>query len=88
MFLKSIISILSSGNELKDLEEPLENKAQIKSSNHLALANLAKLFGVKAIIFPLLKDDEKLIENNIKNAIDNCDMLVTTGGVSMGDFDY
>ncbi|TQR30616.1 molybdopterin molybdenumtransferase MoeA [Campylobacter sp. MIT 99-7217] len=88
VFIKPVVGILSSGNEIKDLGESLENPAQIRSSNHIALANLAKKLGANAIIFPLLKDDENLVKTSLSNALKSCDILVSTGGVSMGDFDF
>lgn len=88
VFVKPIIGVLSSGSEIKDLGESLENHAQIRSSNHIAIANLAKNLNCDVRIFALLKDDEKDTSKAIKAALGSCDILVTTGGVSMGDFDF
>lgn len=88
VFAKPVVGILSSGDELLDLGEMPQNAAQIRSSNHIALANLAKTFGAKAIIFPLLKDEQSAVRPAIERALQGCDVLITTGGVSMGDFDY
>lgn len=88
VFIKPIIGVLSSGSEIKDLGESLENPAQIRSSNHIAIANLAKNLNCDVRIFALLKDDEKDTSKAIKTALGSCDILVTTGGVSMGDFDF
>lgn len=88
VFIKPIIGILSSGDELKDLGESLENSAQIHSSNHIALACLAREFNAEPRIFALLKDDKKESQKAFANALKSCDILVSTGGVSMGDFDF
>lgn len=88
VFIKPIVGILSSGSEIKDLGECLENPAQIRSSNHIALSNLARKLGCQTRIFPLLKDEEKLTPNALQNALTGCDILITTGGVSVGDFDF
>ncbi|KAA6226466.1 MULTISPECIES: molybdopterin molybdotransferase MoeA [unclassified Campylobacter] len=88
VFVKPIIGILSSGDELKDLGECVENEAQLRSSNHIALANLAKKLSCQARIYELLKDDKNLVKDAILNALQSCDILITTGGVSMGDFDF
>lgn len=88
VFAKPVFGILSSGNELLDLGENPTNIAQIRSSNHIALANLAKFFGARAVIFPILKDEQSAVKSAIANALEGCDVLITTGGVSMGDFDY
>lgn len=88
VFIKPVIGVLSSGDELKDLGESLDNPAQIRSSNHIAIASLARSFGARAIIFPLLKDERHSVKPAIANALESCDILITTGGVSMGDFDF
>ncbi|EAH7188061.1 molybdopterin molybdotransferase MoeA [Campylobacter lari] len=88
VFIKPIIGVLSSGSEIKDLGESLEHSAQIRSSNHVAIANMAKKLGAEARIFPLLKDDMQKTPNVLKQALNSCDILITTGGVSMGDFDF
>lgn len=88
VFVKPIIGVLSSGSEIKDLGESLENPAQIRSSNHIAIANLARNLGCDVRVFPLLKDDEKTTLSTLAKALESCDILITTGGVSMGDFDF
>ena len=44
--------------------------------------------GFQTVDFGLIPDDEEAIEETIKKAETACDALITTGGVSMGDFDY
>ncbi len=88
VFIKPIVGILSSGDEIKDLGETLDHPAQIHSSNHVAIANMAKKLHCQARIFPLLKDDKEKTQNTLKQALNSCDILITTGGVSMGDFDF
>ena len=88
VFIKPVIGVLSSGNELKDLGESLENPAQIRSSNHIAIASLARSFNARAVIFPLLKDEPQAVKAALTSALQNCDILITTGGVSVGDFDF
>lgn len=88
VFVKPIIGVLSSGSEIKDLGECLDHPAQMRSSNHIAIATLAKILSSQARIFPLLKDDKKASLSMIENALRSCDILITTGGVSMGDFDF
>lgn len=88
VFIRPVVGVLSSGSEIKDLGESLENPAQIRSSNHIALANLARKLGCEVRVFPLLKDEEKTTFSTLKNALKSCDILITTGGVSMGDFDF
>lgn len=88
VFVRPVIGVLSSGSELLDLGEHSTNKASLRSSNHVALASLAKQIGCEARIFPLVKDDANIIRKSVLNAISSCDILITSGGVSMGDYDY
>lgn len=88
VFARPKVAILSTGSELKDLGEVLENEAQIHSCNHIALANLVRNFGGEAVILPLLKDEKEKIQNAVLNALKFCDILITTGGVSVGDYDF
>ena len=68
--------------------ESLDNPAQIRSSNHIAIASLARSFNARAVIFPLLKDEPQAVKAALTSALQNCDILITTGGVSVGDFDF
>lgn len=88
VFMKPKVSILATGSEIKDLGEPLETPAQIHSSNHIAIASMIKLMGCEPIILPLVKDKEELVKEAIINGVQSCDMLITTGGVSVGDYDF
>lgn len=88
VFVRPKVAVLATGSEIKDLGEPLENPAQIRSSNHIALANMAKLMGCEAVILPIVKDEPNLVSQAIINALKSCDILLTTGGVSMGDYDF
>ncbi|MDR0467611.1 MAG: molybdopterin molybdenumtransferase MoeA, partial [Campylobacteraceae bacterium] len=82
------VGVIAAGSEIVDVGEELENDSQIRSSNNVLLASLAKHWGAEPILFPVIKDDKKLIRDTIKEALIHCDIVVTTGGVSVGDFDY
>ncbi|WP_251822809.1 molybdopterin-binding protein, partial [Campylobacter jejuni] len=61
---------------------------QISPSNHIAIANLAKNLTCNTRVFPVLKDDAKATDSTLESDLTSCDSLVTTGGDSMGDFDF
>jgi molybdopterin molybdotransferase len=82
---KPLISILSTGNEIKKVgEQLLEN--HIPSGNNLMLAALIQEFGGIPRILETSNDDELSISNIINDALDS-DLIVTTGGVSVGKYD-
>lgn len=82
------IGVLSTGSEILDLGENKSNNAQIFSSNNIAISSLLKNLPCEVLMMPIIKDEPNLLENSIKTALKSCDILVTTGGVSVGDFDF
>jgi molybdopterin molybdotransferase len=83
-----VVSILSTGSEILDVGDKQTNQSQIRSSNQFILSSLARKAGAKVNRLPLQKDDKDSIEHSIKLALENSDIVVTTGGVSVGDFDF
>ncbi len=88
VYIPPRVGIIATGNEIVDIGEPLQRSSQIRSSNHVGLACVAKEIGASPIIFGLVKDDKELIKKRILEALETCDMVVTTGGVSVGDYDF
>ncbi|WP_033915927.1 molybdopterin molybdotransferase MoeA [Campylobacter sputorum] len=88
VFMKPKVGVLATGSEIRDLGEVLQTPAQIHSSNHIAIASMLELMGCEAVILPIVKDEKNLVKEAIINGIKSCDMLITTGGVSVGDYDF
>ena len=88
VYEKPIVAIASTGSEILDLGEEQTNKSQIRSSNHLTLEALAKQYGANVNQMGVVKDDKESILNLIKLSLDSSDIVVTTGGVSVGDYDF
>ena len=88
VYLKPTISIASTGSEILDVGEIQTNDAQIRSSNHLTLEAIAKKHGANVLQMGVVKDDRESITMLLKNALTKSDVVVTTGGVSVGDYDY
>ncbi len=81
------VGVISTGDELVDDGTPL-GPGQIRDSNRLTLRSLVRSSGFEAIDLGLVRDDESAIEAALLAGVERCDALVTTGGVSMGDFDF
>ena len=77
--------ILSSGDELVMPDEPCKDHQTI-ASNAVSLKDFAEIFGVQADILPIAKDNEKSLLAAVKN-IGSADLLVSSGGASVGDYD-
>ncbi len=81
------VGVISTGDELIEGPQRLE-PGQIRDSNRHTLLALVGRVGCEAIDLGLVRDDEDLIERALRDAASTCDAVITSGGVSMGDFDY
>ncbi|WP_456480531.1 molybdopterin molybdotransferase MoeA [Nautilia sp.] len=84
---KPVISVLATGEEVVDLDEKYK-MGQIRSSNNYTLSALGKSFGYETHNLGIAGDNKKAIKRKITSALQNSDIVVTTGGVSVGDFDF
>jgi molybdenum cofactor synthesis domain-containing protein len=84
---RPVVGVLSTGDELVGDGRPL-GPGQIRDSNRLALRALIGLAGFDVVDLGLVPDDEAAIDVALRHGVERCDALVTSGGVSMGDFDY
>ena len=88
VYEKPTVSILSTGSELLELGETQTSDAQIRSSNNYILEAIVKKYGGKPMQLGCIKDDKQNIKNRVAKALEQSDIVVTTGGVSVGDFDF
>ena len=80
------VAVLSTGDELIDDGGPLA-PGQIRESNKTMLLALVTEAGATAVDFGVIRDDEAALEVALREAADSCDIVITSGGVSMGDYD-
>lgn len=83
---KAIVSILSTGDELVEVEETVA-PGKVVNANSYSLATLVKSVGAIPIIQPIARDNEKEIRASIEQAL-AADFIISSGGVSVGDYDY
>ena len=88
VFVKPRISVIATGSEILDFGEAQENISQIRSSNHITIEAILKKAGADAIRYGIVKDDKEEIKEKISQALRSSDIVVTTGGVSVGDYDF
>ncbi|MEM9076324.1 MAG: molybdopterin molybdotransferase MoeA [Bacteroidota bacterium] len=80
------IAVISTGDELVDVTEtPLPY--QIRKSNSHSLKSLLKKEGIEADLFHLM-DNPSVLEKKIKQLIQEYDVLLLSGGVSKGKYDF
>ncbi len=87
VFPRMRVGVMSTGDELVDDASDLR-PGQIRDSNRVMLLNLLEANGIAPLDIGLVRDDEAALERAIRHAATYCDALVSSGGVSMGDFDF
>ncbi|WP_080847305.1 molybdopterin molybdotransferase MoeA [Cytobacillus gottheilii] len=84
---KPAIALFATGSELLEVEDDLE-PGKIRNSNALMITAQIERAGGKASYLGKLPDDFETCFNAVEKALQESDFLITTGGVSVGDFDY
>ena len=81
------IAIVSTGDELIPPGEPLQH-GEIYESNSFGLAGLVRWMGHHPVRFTAVSDSLDALRSTLDEAAMSCDIILTSGGVSMGEFDY
>jgi molybdopterin molybdotransferase len=81
------VAILSTGSELVSPHQPLK-PGQIVDSNQYALAALIKQAGADPVLLGVVPDEPDALKLAIAHAITTADVVLSSGGVSVGDYDY
>jgi len=86
--LKPRVATLSTGSEILEIGQAQQNASQIRSSNHHTMEAIVKMAGGEAVQMGIVKDDRASITAAFENALASADIVVSTGGVSVGDYDF
>ncbi len=81
------ISIVTTGDELVEVGEPVLAH-QVRRSNDHAIAATLFQDGFSDFSLAHVPDDRDQLDSSIRNALHNSDVVILSGGVSMGKFDY
>ena len=81
------VAVFSTGDELGTIDQPLQ-PGQIVDSNQYALIAFLQQMGVEPIALGVVRDDRAALKAAVEQAIDQADLVLSTGGVSVGDYDY
>jgi molybdopterin molybdotransferase len=87
VFRRIRVAVLSTGDELKPIGQPLQTGELYDSNRQTLLALLSRL-NVTVIDCGLVKDDPQKIRTAFESAIAQADVIISSGGVSVGDADY
>ena len=83
-----VVGLLATGDELVALGQPLTSLAQIYNSNTPTLKSLLSELPISIKDYGILKDDLAKIEQCLITASQECDVLISSAGVSVGDYDF
>jgi len=86
VFRKPRVAVLATGTELVSVDQT-PGQDQIRDSNNYSLSAYATLAGATVERMPLTGDETSLLKRQIADAAERCDVIVTSGGVSMGVYD-
>ncbi|AXF56937.1 gephyrin-like molybdotransferase Glp [Salicibibacter kimchii] len=81
------VGIIATGSELLEVHEPLE-PGKIRNSNAYMMAAQVERTGGEPVLLGKLPDDLDACIEAVSSALQEVDMLITTGGASVGDYDY
>ena len=87
VYKKPKVALITTGSELVDIGLA-KNPAQIYNSNAYALGALLENWGCEGVMYPNIKDNENALKASLNMALSECDFIITTGGVSVGEFDF
>ena len=87
VYRKPSVAILTTGDELVEPSE-LISGAKIRNSNAYQLLAQVEKCKAKANYYGIVADIESVLEKEIEKAFSENDVILLTGGVSMGDFDF
>ncbi|MCW4028514.1 MAG: molybdopterin molybdotransferase MoeA [Candidatus Bathyarchaeota archaeon] len=82
-----IIAVLSTGNEVAELGKPLP-PGKIYDINSYSLCSAIMECGAKPVYFGVTPDDKTTLTKTLQTALASADMVITSGGVSVGPKDY
>ena len=80
------VAVVATGSELVSVDEQ-PGQDQIRDSNNYSISAYAELAGSVVHRLPLTRDETSLLKHQIAEAANNFDVVVTSGGVSMGVYD-
>lgn len=82
------VSIIATGSEIIDIGETQRHGGQIRSSNSYTLEALVNSLGGESVGMGIIGDDKNAIMERFEEALRSSDIVVSTGGVSVGDYDF
>ena len=86
VYLAPRVAILSTGNEVTDIDSS-PGPSRIVNSNMYSLAAQVRECGARPIMMGIARDEKCELITKIKQGLRSADVMITTGGVAVGDYD-
>jgi molybdopterin molybdotransferase len=81
------VTIIVTGNELQQPGNPLRY-GQVYESNSFALRTALKMLHIEAVTVRQVHDDPEALTQTLQTALSESDVVLLTGGISVGDYDF
>jgi len=81
------VAFFSTGNELRSVGEPLDAGC-VYDSNRYTLWGMLRRLDVEVLDLGIVRDDPAALEASLRHAAENADVVITSGGVSVGEADH
>lgn len=86
-FRRMTVGVVSTGDEVMPPDSKTLDPGQIRDSNRPLLRALLAEVGAEVIDYGIVGDDAQALTQTFTTAAERCDAVITSGGVSMGDYD-
>jgi len=81
------VAFFSTGNELRSIGETLDEGC-VYDSNRYTLWGMLQRLGVEVLDLGIVRDEPAALEATLRHAVENADVVITSGGVSVGEADH
>ncbi|KAI1416914.1 gephyrin [Hypoxylon sp. FL1857] len=88
VYRKPVIGVLSTGDEIVQHDRPGDLRlGEVRDTNRITLMSAAKEWGYQVVDLGIAADKSGTLEETLRDALRQVDLIITTGGVSMGELD-
>lgn len=88
VYKKPVVGVLSTGDEIVEFNRPGDLKlGEVRDTNRPTLLNAARSSGFETVDLGIASDQPGSLENTLRSALRRVDLIITSGGVSMGELD-
>jgi gephyrin len=87
VYRRPVVGVLSTGDEIVEHDRPELRYGEVRDTNRPTLISAAKEAGYEVVDLGIVSDKAGSLEETLRDALRRVDLVITTGGVSMGELD-